>query len=174
MFEKQESNRITIRDIESKQFRRIAYGYDQRGVDEFLDAICDELELLYGEIDELKRKLDFANAQTRKAEAAGGAVAPAVPAATSESFQEILEAAQRVKGQIIADAQVKAKEIVDAAQVEAEARLGGLDEERDVLEKIVSSLRTKAREYKERFGEMLREHQEALAQISLGDEEDEE
>ena len=74
MFEKQESARLTIRDIESKQFRRIAYGYDQRGVDEFLDAICDELELLYGEIDELKRKLDFANAQTRKAEAAGGAV----------------------------------------------------------------------------------------------------
>lgn len=173
MFEMQESNRITIRDIESKQFRRIAYGYDQRGVDEFLDAICDELELLYGEIDELKRKLDFANAQTRKAEAAGGVVPPAAPApaATSESFQEILEAAQRVKGQIIADAEVRAKEIVEAAEVEAEARLGGLDEERDELENIVSSLRTQARDYREKFSALLREHQEALAQIVLEDEE---
>ncbi|MBQ7850824.1 MAG: DivIVA domain-containing protein [Clostridia bacterium] len=171
MFENQASTRITIRDIEAKQFRRIAYGYDQRGVDEFLDAICDELELLYGEIDELKRKLDYANAQTRKAEAAGGAVAPAAAASTNESFQEILEAAQRVKGQIIADAEVKAEEIREAARIEAEARLGGLDEERDALEKIVSTLRTTAREYKEQFGELLRTHQEALDNIDLSDGE---
>lgn len=169
MFENQNAARITIRDIESKQFRRVAYGYEQQGVDEFLDDICDELERLYEEINDLKRKVELAGAQTRMADAESGAVA--APVGTSESFQDILKAAQRVKEQVIADAEKKAEEIVDAAKLEAEARLGGLNEERKELEETVSTLRTAAQDYKTKFGDLLREHQEVLARISLNDEE---
>jgi len=172
MFENQETQRLTIADIEMKQFRLVARGYEQREVDEFLDSICDEMELLQGEIDELKRKLEMANAETRKAEAAGGFVRPAETDAKAEnSFREILEMAQRVKEQTIADAQNKADEIIANAQTEANARLGGLAEERDRLEMIVGQLKTSAKEYKAKITDLLKIHQEALEQIALDDEE---
>ena len=86
MFENQESQRLTIADIEMKQFRLVARGYEQREVDEFLDSICDEMELLQAEIDDLKRKLEMANAETRKAEAASGFVRPAETAESSGNW----------------------------------------------------------------------------------------
>lgn len=169
MFENQENQRLTIADIEMKQFRLVARGYEQREVDEFLDSICDEMELLQSEIEEMKRKLEMANAEARKAEAASGFVRPADTA--ESSFREILEMAQKVKEQTIADAQNKADEIVANAQTEANARLGGLAEERERLEAIVGQLKTSAKDYKAKIGELLKFHQEALDQIALDDEE---
>lgn len=170
MFENKESKRLTIQDIETKQFRRVAYGYEQREVDEFLDSICDEMELLQADIAELQRKLEMANAEARKAEAVGGFVQPAEPAA-NDSFREILEMAQRVKEQTIADAEAKAAEILENAENEVKARLGGLAEEREKLEGYVSALRGKAVEYKTQVTELLKSHQEALELLDLGDEE---
>lgn len=169
MFENKESKRLTIQDIETKQFRRVAYGYEQREVDEFLDSICDEMELLQADIAELQRKLELANAETRKAEAAGGVVRPAEPTA-DDSFREILEMAQRVKEQTIADAETKAAEILENAENEAKARLGGLAEEREKLEGYVTALRSKAVEYKTQVSELLKSHQEALELLDLGEE----
>lgn len=172
MFENQDVKRLTIEDIETKQFRLVARGYEQREVDEFLDSICDEIELLQGEIDEMKRKLELANAESRKAQAAGGFVRPAEPAASTAdaAFREILEMAQRVKEQTIVDAEEKAQEIRDNAEKEVNARLGGLMEEKERLEKAVGTLKASAREYKEKISELLKKHQEALAQIDLGDD----
>lgn len=172
MFGNQEMKRLTIEDIETKQFRLVARGYEQREVDEFLDSICDELELLGGEIDELKRNLAMANAEARKAEAASGFVRPAQlenPEADA-SFREILEMAQRVKEQTIADAEEKAQEIRANAETEANARLGGLGEEKERLEKAVATLKTTAREYKAKVSELLKLHQEALEQLGLEDD----
>lgn len=164
---------VTIPEIESKQFRVVARGYDQREVDEFLDTICDELERLEGELAGMNRQLAYANAQTRKAEAAAGTVAPAWKMAEPEpaepaapqaggNFQDILEMAQRVKEQTIADAQKKAQEIIDSAEAEAAARLGSLTDERQRLEIAVAELKQSAREYREKFAALLREHQDAL------------
>lgn len=164
---------VTIPEIESKQFRVVARGYDQREVDEFLDTICDELERLEGELAGMNRQLAYANAQTRKAEAAAGTVAPAwkmtepepaEPAAPQAggNFQDILEMAQRVKEQTIADAQKKAKEIVEGAEAEAAARLGSLTDEKWRLEAAVADLKRSAREYKEKFAALLASHKELL------------
>lgn len=165
---------VTIPEIESKQFRVVARGYDQREVDEFLDTICDEIERLEGVLDDLKRQVAYANAQTRKAEAASGMVAPAwktadtaaaepvQPQSANGNFQDILEMAQRVKEQTIADAEAKAKEIVENAEAEAAARLGGLTDEKWHLEAAVAELKRSAREYKDKFAALLQEHQKAL------------
>lgn len=164
---------VTIPEIESKQFRVVARGYDQREVDEFLDTICDEIERLEGVLEDMNRQLAYANAQTRKAEAAAGAVAPAwkmaepepvEPAApqASGNFQDILEMAQRVKEQTIADAKMKAKEIVENAEAEATARLGSLTDEKWRLEAAVADLKRSAREYKEKFAALLASHKELL------------
>ena len=131
MSEKESRQRLTITDIESKQFRRVAYGYDQHEVDEFLDCICDEMEQLAGEVAQLQRQVEFAKAETRMEEASAGCVAPAAPAVEDvpvDAFREILEMAQRVKDQTIADAKAKAAEIVENAEIEVKARLGSLNE----------------------------------------------
>lgn len=165
------SKRLDIPDIESKQFRCTAYGYDQHEVDEFLDVVCDELETLQKEIEELKTKLDLANAETRKAEAAGGFV-PTPVSAPEASFREILEMAQRVKDQTIADAQKKAEEIVAEAQEQADAVLGGLELERGKLQDVVKQLRAKACDYRDAVKNLIAEHQAALELVDLGEDEE--
>ena len=170
MSENESAKRLTVRDIEDVQFRRVAYGYDQRVVDVYLDRICDEMVLLQGEIEDLKRQLEYAHAQTRQAEAASGFVA-SMPNKSDASLMEILETAQRVKEQTIADAEQKAAEIIAQAQAQAEAELGGLEEEREELEDTVEELRSQARDYREEMAEMLRRHQELLDRIDLGDED---
>ena len=159
---------ITIEVIESKEFRIAAKGYDQHEVDEFLDSICDELERMEGVVAELQGQLEMAKAETRKAEASSGYVRPAAPAETPPegTFREILEMAQRVKEQTIADAEAKAAQIVADAQTEITARLGSLEEERDALTKQVEGLKASAKEYKAKFAELLRTHQEALEQAA--------
>lgn len=170
MFENTGKKRLTIEDIETKQFRLVARGYEQREVDEFLDSVCDELEAQQSEIAELKRQLELANAEARKEEASAGAVRPADEAASMEaSFREILEMAYRVKQQTIADAEAKAAEIVANAETEVNARLGGLTEEKEQLEKTVELLKASAVDCKEKFAQMLREQQEALDRIVLDD-----
>lgn len=171
MFENQDVKRLTIEDIETKQFRLVARGYEQREVDEFLDSICDEIELLQGEIDEMKRKLSLANAESRKAEAASGFVRPAasLDGMADASFREILEMAQRVKEQTIADAEAKAQEIRANAETEANARLGGLVEEKDRLEKKVETLQSSVSSYREKFAQLIKENQEILDRLSLDD-----
>jgi len=170
MFLNQNAKRLTIEDIETKQFRLVARGYEQREVDEFLDSICDEIELMQNEMADLKRKLNMAGAENRKAEAASGFVRPAAMEAMEDApMREVLEMAQRVKEQTIADAQVKAQEILDNAETEATARLGGLTEEKERLEKTVENLRTSVNDYREKFAQLIKEHQEILNRLALDD-----
>ena len=164
MSENESRQRLTITDIESKMFRRVAYGYDQHEVDEFLDCICDEMEQLQRELNEKQGEIDMANAELRKAEAASGFVQPA-PTTPENSFREILEMAQRVKDQTIADA------IVSDARAQAEAELGGLEETRNSLLETVRGLREKARGYRDAIAGLIREQQEALDALDLGDDE---
>ncbi len=171
MSEHESKKRLTITDIENKVFRCVAYGYDQHDVDEFLDSICDEMEQMVREVANLRSELDLANAQARKAEAAGGFV-PAAVTKPEDSFREILEMAQRVKDQTIADAQKRAEDIVAQAQAEADAQLGGLEAEHARLEGLVVGLREKVRGYRDAVSSLIREQQEALDAIDLGGEEE--
>ena len=165
--------RLTINDVETKVFRRVASGYEPREVDAYLDCICDELELLQNEIATLKHQLDFARAEVRKAEAASGFVTPAAPAAPAAaadgSYRDVLEMAQRVKDMTIADAQKKAEEIVAEAQTQADAVLGGLDEQRAKLEETIGTLKNSASAYRERFAAMIAEHKALLDQLAVDD-----
>ena len=171
MSEQNDQVRLTVEDIASKQFHLVAYGYKQEEVDEFLDLVCDEMEALHAQIADLSGKLDLANAETRKAEAAGGFV-PTPISAPEASFREILETAQRVKDQTIADAQKKAEEIVAEAQERADAVLGNLEVERGKLQDAVKALREKACSYRDAVKNLLAEHQSALELVDLGEDEE--
>ena len=55
--------RLTVADITDKKFIENDYGYDKYDVDGFLDEICDEIETLTNERDNLQQRLDQAEKQ---------------------------------------------------------------------------------------------------------------
>ena len=164
-----QNQKITIEEIENKEFHIASRGYNQHEVDEFLDSICDELERQEAEIDALRAENDRLQHQAVPQPFA----APAAPAsvvspaehmndATEGTFREILEMAKRVKDMTIADAKAKAAEIMANAENEAKARLGNMDEEKKQLEAELESVRTAVREYKEKFAEAIAMAKDAL------------
>lgn len=157
-----QNQKITIEVIETKEFHVAARGYNQHEVDEFLDSICDELERMENEMEALKTENNRLQNQALPQETAAEQPV-AAPAQTPEgTFREILEMALRVKDQTIADAQAKAAEIVENAEVQVKARLGNLAEEKDALEAQVASLKAAAKEYKEKFADLLSLAKDAL------------
>lgn len=165
-----QNQKITIEEIENKEFHIASRGYNQHEVDEFLDSICDELERQEAEINALKAENDRLQHQAvPQPFAAPAAPAPVAAApveqmndATEGTFREILEMAKRVKDMTIADAKAKAAEIVANAENEAKARLGNMDEEKKQLEAELESVKTAVREYKEKFAEAIAMAQDAL------------
>lgn len=149
--------RITIQDIENKEFGTENGGYARKEVDGFLDDICDEMYALQDEIAELKRQLALAEARSKMAPPA--AASGSVP---DEEFREILVMAQKVKSETIAAAEQKAAEIVANAEEEAKAKLGSLMAEKDSLTEQVDNLKLSAMELREKIAAMLKAQQEAL------------
>ena len=147
--------RITSEVIAEKEFTIANRGYNQEEVDNFLDLICEELDRLNNDIQDMRQKTTM--------------VRPSAPAAESSvsredenKFREILEMAATVKEETIRKAREDAEAIRLKAETEANERLNGLAEEREVLEKEVNALKETAAEYKRQFEELLHAQQEAL------------
>ena len=147
--------RITADMIADKEFSLESRGYNKDEVDTFLDLICEELDRLNNDIQDMRQKTTM--------------VRPSAPAAESSvsredenKFREILEMAATVKEETIRKAREDAEAIRLKAETEANERLNGLAEEREVLEKEVNALKETAAEYKRQFEELLHAQQEAL------------
>lgn len=168
---------ITIEMIETKEFKTKPRGYDPQEVDEFLDAICDEMARQLDEIQSLQQQLAAAKAArpvpapapAPVTEAPTQQIKPVVarPAAVPDSdFREILEMAQKVKNETIAAAEAKAAAIVAKAEEEAADKLGSLSEEKEKLTGQVEALKTAAAEYRAKFEALLQAQQEAMEKAS--------
>ena len=147
--------RITSEVIAEKEFTIASRGYNQEEVDTFLDLICEELDRLNNEIQDMRQKTTM--------------VRPSAPAAESSvsredenKFREILEMAATVKEETIRKAREDAEAIRLKAETEANERLNGLAEEREGLEKEVAALKAAAADYRRKFEELLNAQQEAL------------
>ena len=152
--------RITIQEISQKEFSTEAKGYNRGEVDDFLDAIMDEMEAMEKEINELRQK----NAVVRPAETPPDGTG--VSAEDENSFREILEMARKVKDETIQKAKEDAEAIRAKAEVEATERLDGLSDKRDTLEKEVADLKEAAAAYRRDFEALLQAQQEALEKAS--------
>lgn len=142
---------ISPADINRKQFAttRIREGYDQNEVDDFLDRVEVDYANALKENDALRRR------PTNPPEA----VTQVVPVTPSASAERLLEAAQKIADEVVAEANVEAGKIRDAADavarnitLAAEAdrqqiltRLAG---EQAELEDNVHTLRAKRTTYK--------------------------
>ena len=147
--------RITADMIAEKEFGIESRGYNKDEVDTFLDLICEEMDRLNNEIQDLRQKTTIVRQS-----------APATDAAVSREdeskFREILEMAATVKEETIRKAKEDAEAIRLKAETEANERLNGLAEEREGLEKEVAALKETALEYRRKFEELLNAQQEAL------------
>lgn len=161
---------ITIEMIETKEFKTKPRGYDPQEVDEFLDAICDEMVRQLDQIAALQQQLAAAKAARPVVEAPTQQVKPIVAAPVKPvpdaDFREILEMAQKVKNETIAAAEAKAEEILAKAKEEAAAKLDNLDVEKESLANQVAALKAAASDYRTKFEALLQAQQEAIEKAS--------
>ena len=152
--------RITADMIAEKEFSIESRGYNKDEVDGFLDAICEEMDRLNNEIQDLRQKTTVVHPAAPAAEAQG------IGREDENRFREILEMAAQVKDETIRKAREDAEAIRLKAQTEATEKLDGLAEERESLEKEVEALRKAASDYRQQFEELLHAQQEALEKAS--------
>ncbi|MBR2718744.1 MAG: DivIVA domain-containing protein [Clostridia bacterium] len=162
---------ITIEMIETKEFKTKPRGYDPQEVDEFLDAICDEMVRMMDQTAALQQQLAAAKAARPVVEAPTQQMRPVAPAPVKAAvpdadFREILEMAQKVKNETIAAAEAKAEEIIAKAREEAASRLDNLDVEKESLVKQVAALKEAAADYRAKFEALLQAQQEAIEKAS--------
>ena len=148
--------RITADIIADKEFTIEARGYNRDEVDGFLDQICEELDRLNNEIQDLRQKTTIVRPTASETENTG------ISKEDEGKFREILEMAATVKEETIRKAREDAEAIRLKAETEASERLNGLAEEREGLEKEVAALKETAMEYRKQFEELLHAQQEAL------------
>ena len=148
--------RITADMIADKEFTIESRGYNKDEVDTFLDLICEEMDRLNNEIQDLRQKTTIVRPPVPAAETA------AVTREDEGRFREILEMAATVKEETIRKAREDAEAIRMKAETEANERLDGLAAEREELEKEVAALKETAAEYRRKFEELLHAQQDAL------------
>ncbi|MBQ8537709.1 MAG: DivIVA domain-containing protein [Clostridia bacterium] len=162
---------ITVEMIESKEFKTKVRGYDPAEVDEFLDAICDEMVAMEEEIESLNQQLaqqSASQARPVKAEPAPApvAAAPVRSAVMDKEQQETLNSllinAQKVADQTVAEAHTRAEAIVAQAQKQIDEQLAGLEDEKVALQEEVENLKKAAADYKERFLRLMQDQKHVL------------
>lgn len=152
--------KITVDLIAKKEFSISSKGYNQEEVDNFLDAICVEMERMEEEIANLRQQT------TTVRPAAPVSVVPGVSEDQEKSFREVLEMAMQVKDDTIRKAREDAEAIRAKAETEAAERLAGLSEEREALAKEVDGLKITAADYRTKFETLLQEQKEALEKVA--------
>ena len=170
---------LTPEDVVTKQFQHVRFkeGFDPDEVDDFLDEIVVEWRKTIAENEELKAKLAAYESGETPAEApapaaelapepvvsevpaaepAAEAPASAAPAAASAG---IIELAQRLhdehvaegkaqKEKLISEAQTEADTILNDARTKARDEMTRLESERGTLEARISELRQFERDYR--------------------------
>lgn len=139
---------VTIHAIESKEFKTVAKGYDPEEVDVFLDDICDQFEEMENELKSLRAALSKAHAAPAPAAAPTPVVVREEP---SETASRMLQNAQRVVDETIADAKNEADKILADAKVKADHMLQNAQTESARLQGSLDTLRAAANDYRARF-----------------------
>lgn len=165
---------ITVTMIEEKEFKTKVRGYDPLEVDEFLDAICDEMESMNQTIAQLRDQLkqqQQSPAPYMPAVAAPAPLAPVAALAASEPSQPsdlksaklLLEKTQQACDEVIAKAKERAEEIINTAEESLpDPELDNLEERKEALKKEIAELETDAQKFKQRFQTMLKDQIDIL------------
>lgn len=174
---------ITVTMIEEKEFKTKVRGYDPVEVDEFLDAICDEMVDMQNTIQTLRDQLKQRTADQPAASFAPLPVAPVAPPSPLapiaqvaglkeeeesvpvdiETAQKLLADTQRACDQALADAKKRAEAIVQEAEDQLpDPELMDLEEQREKVREDIEQLKKEAQAFRERFKSMLNDQKDIL------------
>lgn len=158
-------------DVVNKRFQQTKFreGYDQDEVDDFLDEIVVELRRLTSENDDLRSKLDAAEARLE----GGQSAAPARPASTpapavvddssaTASANDLLTLARRLheehvregvekRDALIAEGHETATRLVAEAEATVKAQFSILETEKATLKGQIAELTGFEKEYREKL-----------------------
>lgn len=164
---------ITVTMIEEKEFKRAVRGYDPLEVDEFLDAICDEMENMNHTIVQLRDQLKQQQSAPTPYMPAVAAPAPLAPiASTSEvpslpsdlkTAQQLLEKTQKACDEVLEKARERAEAIIQEAEDSVpDPELEDLEAQKEALREEIKSLEEDAQKFKTRFQTMLKDQIDIL------------
>ncbi|WES65649.1 DivIVA domain-containing protein [Microbacter sp. GSS18] len=159
---------LTPDDVVTKQFQHVRFkeGFDPDEVDDFLDEIVVEWRKALAENEELKSKLAAyesggapAAAAPEPAPAPAPAAAPAMTGDGPVASAGIIELAQRLHDEHVAEGRAKHDQLISEAQTQAAAiisdaetrhreEVAKLERERSGLESRITELRNFERDYR--------------------------
>lgn len=182
---------LTPDDVVHKEFQHVRFkdGFDPEEVDDYLDEIVVEWRKTIEENNELKAKLaafeSGANAPAPAAETpapapVAEAPAPAPAASVTGTSAGIIELAQRLHDEHVAEGEAKRKQLIEDAETEvarirteAEAKQreqsARLERERNALEGRITELREFERDYRGKLRAMIEGQLRDLDQKSQSD-----
>ncbi|MFC7789468.1 DivIVA domain-containing protein [Microbacterium sp. MAHUQ-60] len=158
---------LTPDDVVHKEFQHVRFkdGFDPEEVDDYLDEIVVEWRKTIEENNELKAKLaafesgEGAAAPVAEAPAAPVQAAPAADSSATGTSAGIIELAQRLHDEHVAEGEAKRRQLIQEAEAEvarirseAEAKQreesARLERERNTLEGRITELREFERDYR--------------------------
>ena len=175
---------LTPDDVVHKEFQHVRFkdGFDPEEVDDYLDEIVVEWRKTIEENNELKAKLAaFESGESAPAPvAAAPAPAPAAEASSTGTSAGIIELAQRLHDEHVAEGEAKRKQLIEDAEAEvarirteAEAKQreesARLERERNTLEGRITELREFERDYRGKLRAMIEGQLRELDQKSSTD-----
>ncbi len=154
---------LTPDDVVHKEFQHVRFkdGFDPEEVDDYLDEIVVEWRKTIEENNELKAKLAAYESGENAPVAAAAPAAPAAsgPVEATSATAGIIELAQRLHDEHVAEGEAKRKQLIEEAEAEvsrirseAEAKqreeTARLERERNTLEGRITELREFERDYR--------------------------
>lgn len=147
--------KLTPLDIHHKEFRRSIRGYDDKEVDDFLDAVADEFERLFKENIDLSERMEVANQKVRTYQEMENTLHNTLLAA-QRSAEEIVASAREESTSLLRDAEMKAKEVIHDALTQKQKMTGELVRVKQAEE-----------DFRGRFKQLLEQHLASVREVTL-------
>ena len=169
---------ITVKDIREQEFIMKNGGYDVDQVDDFLDAVANQMEAVLRENAKLKEELNQANAAREALENAPVVVEEnKLPAFNEPSYfknlettlRETLISAQRIADETIDDARKKARKLVAEAEEQAASIEEQSAQKMTEAKADYEALKNSFEDYRKNFSDLIDAHAKLLKDSPLFD-----
>jgi cell division initiation protein len=147
--------KLTPLDIRHKEFRNALRGYNEDEVDVFLDEVADEVERLFKENIDLSERLEHAGERVRSYQEIEQTLQNTLVTA-QKSAEDIVGGARKESELVARDAELKAKEIIQAA----------LGERQKIHAELMRTKRAEG-EFRQQFRAMLEAYLAGMKEISI-------
>lgn len=162
---------INSKDINSQRFEKAAFGYKQEEVDEFLSEISSDYEKLVKENEELNKKLQVLADKVREYREDEEAVKDALLLAQKEGRRIVRESKLKAD-ELISDAEIKAKNVVETAAEDAKIQIAELKAQVEAEKEVLAYTQKEVSDFKESLFDIYKLHLEMISEMPDYNEDD--